>query len=52
MNKLNLKKQTIARLTKNELEQLKAGAVQNPCWENLWSAYTCVVIYTGPPQDE
>jgi hypothetical protein len=49
--KLELNKQTIANLTKSELEEIKAGA-QTPCWENLWTMYKCAYMYTGSPETE
>ncbi|MCK4760608.1 MAG: class I lanthipeptide [Candidatus Aminicenantes bacterium] len=45
VKKLELKKETIARLTPEELSEIKAG--YKACWENLWSLYYCGVIWTG-----
>ncbi len=47
MKKLTLNKQTIASLSKNELGHVKGGAA-DPCWENMWTAYNCTVVYTKP----
>ncbi len=59
--KLTLKKQTIAKLNSEKLEEIKAGVsvytcptADNcvaarffmPCWENFWTMYKCYVIYT------
>jgi len=43
--KLTLKKETIADLTRNELSQIKAG--YNPCWENTWTMYHCDLFCTS-----
>jgi len=45
MKKLELKKKTIANLTKKEMSEAKAG--YKKCWENLWSLYYCDYIWTG-----
>ncbi len=44
--KLNLKKQTISRLSGEELKEIKAALDQDACWENLWTVYNCHAIYT------
>lgn len=49
--KLELNKQTIANLTKEELLHIIAGK-HDACWENLWTLYHCDVMYTGPPDTE
>jgi len=43
MKKLELKKNTIANLTTQEMSVIKAGKA---CWENLWTLYHCDVVYT------
>lgn len=44
--KLELNKQTVSNLSKDQLNSIKAGKC-DPCWENLWTLYHCDVIYTG-----
>ncbi len=47
MKKLELKKETVARLSKEELDDVRArGPI--PCWENIWTLYECGAVYTGP----
>jgi len=46
MKKLELKKETIASLTKKEMNDIKAGKYEG-CWENLWTIYYCAYIWTG-----
>jgi hypothetical protein len=49
--KLELNKQTIDDLTKDDLQEIRAGkAKYEPCWENLWTLYHCNVMYTGDPE--
>ena len=48
---LELNKQTIANLNIGEQQNIKAGA-QTPCWENLWTMYKCLYMYTGSPETE
>jgi len=49
--KLELNKQTIDNLTKDDLQEIRAGkAKYEPCWENLWTLYYCKVMYTGDPE--
>ena len=50
VKKLNLNKQTIANLKRQELSDIRAGndRQQRACWENLWTLYHCDVVYTGP----
>lgn len=49
MKKLEFKKQTIANLSKHEMNEIKAGFVA--CWENLWTVYHCGVVCTGESYD-
>ena len=42
--KLTLKKETIADLTREELKQIKAG--YEPCWVNLYTLYYCEFFCT------
>jgi natural product precursor len=44
MKKLELKKRTVANLTKQEMSEIKGG--YRACWENLWTLYNCDVVYT------
>lgn len=46
MKKLKLNKQTIDDLTKQEMNEVKAGGYK-ACWENLWTLYYCDYIWTG-----
>jgi hypothetical protein len=48
---LVINKVTVSDLSRVELSDIKAGAaMQQPCWENLWTIYHCDVMYTGDPQ--
>ena len=49
--KLRLNKQTVSNLSRNDLNNVKAGG-QQACWENLWTMYYCNVVYTGLPQTD
>jgi hypothetical protein len=44
--KLKLNKQTVSDLSRDELSNIKAGA-QKGCWENIWTLYSCDVVYTA-----
>lgn len=50
MKKLELKKRTIANLSKTEMSEIKAGGFA-ACWENLWTLYYCDIVCTGESFD-
>ena len=48
--KLVLNKTTIATLNGDEQKNILAGAdplEYSACWENLWTAYHCDMVWTG-----